>query len=106
MIQAGNGARFAVKTLAQSGTIGNVVGENFDGDDSVEACISGAVHLAHPACANCREDFVGAHTLAGMNCQWLPPIAEVGELYNVYLSFERRRLSRSSLLKSSAWACM
>ena len=30
----------------------------------------GAVHLAHPACANCREDFVGAQALVGYERHW------------------------------------
>jgi len=59
VIQAGNRPRFEFETFSQSGMIPNMVGKNFDSDNSVETCISGAVHLAHPACANCREDFLG-----------------------------------------------
>ena len=69
MIQAGDGARFAVEPLAQSGSIGKVIGKDFDGNDALQAGIPGAVHLAHPARANCREDFVGAQTFASEDRQ-------------------------------------
>ncbi len=38
--------------------------QDFDGDDAVEARVAGAVNLAHPACANCRENFARAEALA------------------------------------------
>jgi hypothetical protein len=36
-----------------------------DGNDAVQARVAGAVHLAHPASANGKEDFLGAQALAG-----------------------------------------
>jgi hypothetical protein len=63
---------------------------------AIQTAIMGAVHLTHPACADRREDFVRAQALTGVNCQWLPLIAEVGKLYNLYLSFERCGVSRDS----------
>ena len=74
VIQAGDRPCFAVEALSQSGTIGNMVGENLDGDDSAEARIAGAINLAHPTRTNGREDFVGAQVLADGNCHWLLPI--------------------------------
>ena len=59
MIQAGNGARFALESLTQFGSIGKVIRKDFDGNGAVEPRIPGAVHLSHPTCANCREDFIG-----------------------------------------------
>lgn len=46
------------------------------------------------------EDFVGAQAPAGVNCRSLPLIAEVGELYNVYPGFKRRRFSRGPWMRS------
>jgi hypothetical protein len=69
MIQAGNRSRFALKTLAQFGSIGEVIGQDFDGYGALQAGIAGAVHLAHPARANCREDFEGAQTFASEDRQ-------------------------------------
>jgi hypothetical protein len=74
MIQISDSTCFAVEALSQSGTIGNMVGKNLDGDDSAEARIAGAINLAHPTRTNGREDFVGAQVLADGNCHWLLPI--------------------------------
>ena len=60
MIQAGNGSRFAFESLAQFGSVGKVIRKDFNGYYALQAGVSGAVHLTHPARANCREDFVGA----------------------------------------------
>jgi hypothetical protein len=69
MVQAGNCSCFALETLAQFSSIGEVIGKNFDGDDSVQTGVPGAVHLAHPACADGREDFVRAQALASADSQ-------------------------------------
>ena len=60
MIQAGNGASFALEPLSQFRTISKMRRQNLDGDNAVEAGILGAVNLTHPARANTGEDFVGA----------------------------------------------
>jgi hypothetical protein len=44
-------------------------GQDFDGYGALQAGIAGAVHLAHPARANCREDFEGAQTFASEDRQ-------------------------------------
>ncbi len=58
MIQAGDGLCFAVEALAQIGAVGKVGGENLDGDDAIEACVPGAIHLSHSARTDGGEDFV------------------------------------------------
>jgi hypothetical protein len=37
MIQAGNRSRFPLETFPQFGSIGKVIGQNLDSDDTVEA---------------------------------------------------------------------
>ena len=59
MIQAGDRFCFALESLAQFGTIGKMSRQNFDGDDSIEARIAGAVNLAHSTRTDSGEDFVG-----------------------------------------------
>jgi hypothetical protein len=46
--------------------------QNFDGDDSVQAGITGGVNFAHPASAHTREDFVRAETFARKDRHGLP----------------------------------
>jgi hypothetical protein len=77
MIQAGNRFGFALETLAQFSTIGKMRGQHFDGDDSVQTGIFGAVNLTHPSGANTGEDFVRAQTFAredghGLLLTWNP----------------------------------
>ena len=64
MVQARNSPCLAIKAFSQSGAIGNTVGEDFDGDDAIQTPIASAVHLAHPARTNRREDFIGPESLA------------------------------------------
>lgn len=49
MIQRGNGAGFALKTLLEFGIVGEVSGENLDGDNAIEARVFRAVDLSHAA---------------------------------------------------------
>jgi hypothetical protein len=58
MIQAGNGPSFALKPLAQFGTIRKMRRQHLDRNDAVEPCISSPIHLAHPTRTNRGEDFV------------------------------------------------
>ena len=41
MIQAGNGFCFALESLAQFGAVREMIGQNFDGDDAIEAGVAG-----------------------------------------------------------------
>ena len=59
MIQAGDGFCFALEALAQFSAVCEMRGQNFDGDDSIEARIAGFVHLAHSARTDRGENFVG-----------------------------------------------
>ena len=59
MVQAGDGFRFAVESFAQFRMVGEVVGKNLDGDDSIEARVASFVNLAHSARTDGGEDFVG-----------------------------------------------
>ena len=72
MIQAGNRARVALKSLAQVRAAGKMIRQNFDSDGAVEARIASAVDLAHPARADRREDFVRAQALTGLNSHGTP----------------------------------
>jgi hypothetical protein len=54
----------AFKPLAQFGTICKMRWQNFDGDNSIEAGISGFVYFSHSARTDGGEDFVGAEFCA------------------------------------------
>jgi hypothetical protein len=62
MVQRGDGAGFTIEALGES------LFGNLDSDFAAQACIEGAVNLTHPACAEIRQDFVGAE--AGSRSQW------------------------------------
>src|ERR1700674_473947 len=59
MIQAGNGASFALESLAQLGTIRKMRRQNLNCNDSVEPRVPGAVYLAHSSRTDSGEDFIG-----------------------------------------------
>ena len=48
MIQTGNRFGFALETLAQFSTIGKMLWQNFDGDNSVQTGVFGAINLTIP----------------------------------------------------------
>lgn len=64
MIQRGRhlgftlGAGHALLVICEGG------GEDFDGDGAIEFAVTGTVHLAHPAGANRRGDFVRPEAVA------------------------------------------
>src|SRR6185437_9102398 len=60
MAQTGDGVFLAVETFAELRTIGERFEESLYCNDSIEACISCPVDLAHPARANKRDNLVGA----------------------------------------------
>jgi len=64
MVQAGDGASFALEALAQFGSIGKVIRKDFDGNGALQTRIAGAVHLTHPTRTNRGEDFIGPEALA------------------------------------------
>ncbi len=59
MIEAGDGLCFALEPFARFGTIGEMRGQNFDGDDAVKARVTGFVHFAHAARTDRGENFIG-----------------------------------------------
>ena len=58
MIQRGDGAHFAIETIAET------LGRNLDGDLAAHARIARAIHLSHAARANGREDLIRAEFVA------------------------------------------
>jgi hypothetical protein len=49
VLKGGDGLGFALEASSQLGIGG---GQDFDGDRAIEACVTGAIHLAHPAGPN------------------------------------------------------
>ena len=58
VVQAGDGASFAVEAFAQLGTICKMRRQDFNGDNSIEASIMGFINLAHSARTDRGEYFV------------------------------------------------
>ncbi len=58
VVQARDGLCFALESLAQISAVSKMSGKNFDGNNAIEACIAGFVHLAHSARTDSGEDFV------------------------------------------------
>ena len=52
MRQHRDSARLAVEALAHGWAGGIATEDDFDGNDAVEPRLTGAIHLAHPACAD------------------------------------------------------
>jgi hypothetical protein len=59
MIQARDGTGFSLKSFPQFSTISKMVRQNFDGDDTVQTGVFGAVNLTHPSGTHSGEDFIG-----------------------------------------------
>jgi hypothetical protein len=47
---------------------------DLQGNITIQTAVMSAVHLTHPACANCREGFVRAQKLTDLNSHGLPLI--------------------------------
>src|SRR5208337_138611 len=63
MAQRRDGAGFPVEALASLGIFGKMGGENLYGYGAVQARVAGAVHLAHAACAERRDNLVRTELL-------------------------------------------
>jgi len=59
MIQTGDRFCFALEALAQFGPVGEMGGENFDGNNSIKPGVTSTVNLSHAARTDSGEDFVG-----------------------------------------------
>ncbi len=71
--ECGDCLRFAAESLAPARVGGEIVGDDLERDEPVEARISGLVHLAHVACADQGDDLVGSHRCSrtkGHGCEY------------------------------------
>ena len=78
--------------------------QNFYGDDSIEAGISGFVNLAHSTCTYRREDFVRPELCTRIQ-QEIPRSARdfgsrLGRRQNTSTSYEPRRVPAASVISS------
>jgi len=67
MRQRGDGLGFALESRAPRVVSRHAVGKNLDRDVAIQARVTGAIHLAHAAGANQREDLVWAEAGTGLN---------------------------------------
>src|SRR5262249_57262936 len=65
MIQFRDRAGLAVKALAATWVLGEMLAEHLYRDDALEARVAGSIDFAHAASAKERCDFIGAETRAG-----------------------------------------
>src|SRR4029077_9205179 len=63
--QLGDGTSLAPEALQSVGTLGEMRGQNLDGDGAIEAGIGGAIDFAHAAGSDRPDDFVRAEFGAG-----------------------------------------
>ena len=67
MIQAGNRPGFALEPFAEFGSIGEVIRKDFDGDNAVQTCVPGAIHLTHPTRTYRGKDFIRAQASTNLD---------------------------------------
>ena len=83
MVEGGGGACFAEETLAHAGH-GVVALQQFNGDFAMQACVPGAVHMAHATAAQARLHLVRSEPPACLrthDCRRLP---SAGTRFNCY----------------------
>ena len=76
VFEGGCGARLVFEPAAAVGIGGRERRQDLDGDGTAQAGVAGLVHLAHPASANRRLDFVWAETVAARQRHGAPACAE------------------------------
>src|SRR4029434_1255176 len=54
------GRRLALESLSEGLTLRDMLGQDFDSHEAIEARVARFVHFAHASSAEWREDFVGA----------------------------------------------
>jgi len=64
VVQGGQHLGFAFEAGQPFGIVREGVRKNLDGYFAIELCVPGAIHLAHAARAERRQDFVGAEFVA------------------------------------------
>src|SRR5262249_31931572 len=72
MIEACYGRGFTVEARSTIRIAGDVLTKNLNGDDAIDARVSGFVDLAHPACAEQMDDFVRAESRSRRERHRLP----------------------------------
>jgi len=72
MIQLRDRQHFTFESCAADVRPGDAGGERLEGDVTTEACVAGAVDLAHPAHPDERDDFVRTDQIARpeTHAQW------------------------------------
>ena len=60
MVQRRNRAGLLLEATDAVGVRGQILWQHLDGDVAIKACVARAIHLAHPAAAEERDDFVRA----------------------------------------------
>jgi hypothetical protein len=68
---------FTVEPRQRLRIVGETLGQDFDGDDPVEARVAGLVDFAHAARTDEREDLVGAESCAGSEAHRLIPAVQL-----------------------------
>ncbi len=64
--ELGDGLGLALQTLAQSGVIGEMGGQDLDGDVAAEARVAGAIDFTHAACDGGGDDLIGSEFGSGL----------------------------------------
>jgi hypothetical protein len=67
MIQAGNRAGFALKPFAQFRLVGQMLGQDFAGNDAVQSGLGTLVHFAHSTRTDPGENFIGPQGCGGLD---------------------------------------
>src|SRR5271167_4968603 len=70
MVQRRDAARLLLETVHPLGVGGDGLGQHLDGNGAVQPRVASAVHLAHAALADGRDDFVGAKFVVCGQCHW------------------------------------
>ena len=65
VVEGGDGAGFALESLQNVGTAGEILSEDLDGDGAVEARIAAAIHFPHTSSPGGGQDFIGTESRAG-----------------------------------------
>jgi hypothetical protein len=64
MIEGRCGARFAEQTFVHRRTVPRCRADDLDRDRAIQACVVGAIHLAHAAFTELGDDLVRTNSLA------------------------------------------
>ena len=74
VFQVGEGAGFALESLAEFGPLGQVSGQGLDGYDAVQARVAALIHFAHTSSADQGENLIGSQMRARFQCHLFPII--------------------------------